>query len=291
MGRRNAHDLAGKQWDDILTALLSEFGKKLADKWLSAILLPGLLLIAALWCAHNLGNAHAVDQKLLVSRLRWTSNFLRSDPAELAAGIVLVLLTAFLSGIVAEAIAGLVNRIWTSRHPQFLIRHRKRRAIRASQHRNLRMLTRDLPERLTSAGDRFRLVGERVEAQYGLDVILIWPRLWLLVSADTRGELQLAFERYQDATRLVGWSFLFLLTGAWWWPAAAIGGIGIGMGHQRGLKTSVILSDLIEATVDLNHKALAESLSIALPSHGRFTPDEGSQINNILNKHSALGGR
>ena len=273
-----------------MTSLLSEFAKKLADKWFSAMLLPGVLLIAALWCAHNLGNVHALDQELLVSRLRSTSHALHNDPAELAVETVLVLLAAFLSAIVAETIAGLVNRVWTSRHPQFFIRHRRRRAIKASQHKNSRILSRDLPERLTSTGDRFRLVGERVEAQYGLDVVLIWPRLWLLISADMRGELQLAFERYQTATRLVGWGFLFLLTGAWWWPAAAIGGIGIGIGYQRGIKTSAVLSDLIEATVDLNHKTLAESLSIALPPHGRFTPDEGSQINNILNKRSVLGG-
>ena len=271
-----------------MTSLLAEFGKKLIDRWLSTVLLPGLCFVAALSCAYELGNTHALDRRLLITRLSSESAVRRNSLVELAVDTILILIAAFMAAVAADVLSGLVNRLWTARRPRILVAYRRYRAVQAGEHRGSQLLARDLPSRASAVGDRFRLIGARVEAQYGLDVVLVWPRLWLMISAEARGEVQTAYENYRAATRLVSWGILYLVVGAYWWPAAFIGAVSIGVGHYRGQKSSALVADLVESTVDLHHKELAEALSIALSSHGRFTPDEGVQVNNLLNKHSKV---
>ncbi|MDV9198666.1 hypothetical protein R6M67_25830, partial [Streptomyces sp. Wh19] len=44
-----------------MNSLLTEVGRKLADRWLSALVLPGALFVAAAMCGWWLGHPHALD--------------------------------------------------------------------------------------------------------------------------------------------------------------------------------------------------------------------------------------
>jgi hypothetical protein len=94
--------------------LLGELGKKLADRWLTLLVLPGALYLAAVITAATLGHAHPFTPHPLIDRLdHWTA---AAHPKS-AAGLAIVLLVAFLlasaaCGLAAQAMGALVERLW-----------------------------------------------------------------------------------------------------------------------------------------------------------------------------------
>ncbi|MFI9583776.1 hypothetical protein ACIHCQ_18450 [Streptomyces sp. NPDC052236] len=102
-----------------MTAFLSALGGKLADTWLSLLVLPGLLFVSLAAVGHNLGHRHALDLPLLVRRI----NTLAADPAAHAPGTiallaVLVLAASAGASLVASALAGAVERLWLGDWPR-----------------------------------------------------------------------------------------------------------------------------------------------------------------------------
>jgi len=90
---------------------LAELGKKLAERWLSLLVLPGLLYLAALTAASLLGHRHPFAFGRLTSRLEdWTT----TPGLTSISGLVLVLLATLL----ATAGAGLAEQAWLAEHWQ-----------------------------------------------------------------------------------------------------------------------------------------------------------------------------
>jgi hypothetical protein len=94
--------------------LLDELGRKLADRWLTLLVLPGALFLGAVITAATLGHAHAFTVHRLIDRLdQWTA----TAHAKSATGLTIVLLAAFLlsaaaCGLAAQALGALVGRLW-----------------------------------------------------------------------------------------------------------------------------------------------------------------------------------
>lgn len=96
-----------------MTAFLAELGTKLADRWLQALLLPGLLWTAALAGAVELGQSHPFQ----VERLSNALDRLAARPAAHAPGTVILAAAAILPagaavGLVAGALGNLVQILW-----------------------------------------------------------------------------------------------------------------------------------------------------------------------------------
>ncbi|MBE1582330.1 hypothetical protein ACFPOI_31340 [Nonomuraea angiospora] len=90
--------------------LLAELGKKIADRWFTLLVLPGLLYVAALAAAHALGHAHPFDARRVTDRLETVD----ADAAS-AAGLALLgayLLAAATAGLTAQSLGSLVERLW-----------------------------------------------------------------------------------------------------------------------------------------------------------------------------------
>jgi hypothetical protein len=268
-----------------VTGLLTELGKKIADRWLSTLLLPGLLYAAAAVCAYLLGWTHALDPSWLTSGLDRIGAALSGDPAAIVLAVTVALLVATTAGIAAHGLAGAVHRAYLAHGPQWWLLRRRRWARAAIAHRNPRPPTRYLPRRATPIGDRFRLIGERIDAQYGLDTTLVWPRLWLLLPDSTRTAVQSAHGQYQDAITLTGWAVLYLGLGAMWPPALPAAAITAIVGYRRAVAACGVLADLIEASIDTQQHAIAALAGITL-SHGLITRTEGLRINDLLNKRA-----
>jgi hypothetical protein len=83
-----------------VTGFLAELGRKLADRWLDILLLPGLLWIATLTAGVRLGQQHPAD----VGRLRGWLDQLAAHPAAHSPATVLLAATGIL---LATAAAGL----------------------------------------------------------------------------------------------------------------------------------------------------------------------------------------
>lgn len=268
-----------------MNELLSELGRKLADRWLAVVVLPGLLFVAVAYCAVVLGQARALEVGLLVAQAGRVAAELSPSPAIVIIGLALTLLAATAAGLLAQALAAVVRAVLVTSRPRWLVAWRHRRAHAAAVAAGSTIPMAYLTDRLWSVGDRFRLADKRIDAQYGLSLVLAWPRVWLLLAEPSRAPIAAASTNYRDATVLAGWSLLYLGLGVRWWPGAVIGITALLIGIRRAGRAAGVLADVVEAAVDVHQQDLAEALGVALPL-GRLTPQQGAEINNILGKRA-----
>jgi hypothetical protein len=114
-------------------SFLTELGKKLAERWLTLLVLPGALYVAALAAAVVVGHASAFSR--LTSRLTGSTGVPASTVFVLA---VAALLASAAVGLATQAFGSLVERAWLAdrwtsrplglRHlARFRVRRRRRR--------------------------------------------------------------------------------------------------------------------------------------------------------------------
>ncbi|MET8853486.1 hypothetical protein [Amycolatopsis sp. NPDC004625] len=93
--------------------LLSQLGNKLAERWLSLLVLPGALYLAVAAAAHTLGQIHPFDLVRLTHQITTWAN----RPATSTIGGQVVVLAALLAGaaaagLVAQALGSLAERLY-----------------------------------------------------------------------------------------------------------------------------------------------------------------------------------
>ncbi|MFI2478485.1 hypothetical protein [Nocardia xishanensis] len=236
----------------MIDALLSELGKKLAERWLSLLVLPGLVFLAAAWCAYTLGHAHALDTALLVRTTRMKVSGARLDAAGTASLVVVVLAGTAAVAQIVRALAELVEHAW------FLRRY---------------------GSPLTPQGRIMHELDTRLRAEYfGLRVALIWPRLWLLLSDGQRQPIDAARTALADSAVRAAWAIAYLALGAFWWPALLAGSIQFAVAWFTAIRRVSAYAILIESVIDINQTELARAFGLELP-HGVITQREADQIN------------
>jgi hypothetical protein len=267
-----------------MTDLIAAIGTKALERWLTAILLPGLLYAVIAGWALVAGHDHALDLPWLAAHLSDLWQHHASSPGTAVVAIAALLGGASLAGMAATIVAeDGVHRLWTIRGPQKWLDIRCKRAQSRWAGRDPQPPEGYLPGRATAIGEHFRLIGERVQAQYGLSVTDAWARIWIITTADTRTLINTAYRRYFADATLAAWALLYLPWTVRWWPAAIIAAGALALGYWRAHADSEVLAALIEATVDVHATDLAATLGVDL-REGRVTVEEGNRINNILNK-------
>ncbi|MEX0171236.1 hypothetical protein [Streptomyces sp. LMG1-1-1.1] len=101
-----------------MSAFLTTLGGKLADAWLSLLVLPGLLYLAVASAGSILGHGHATDHTRIVDRV----DALAEGPTAHSPGSVVLIATLVLvasAGVsrLAAALAGGVERLWLGDWP------------------------------------------------------------------------------------------------------------------------------------------------------------------------------
>lgn len=292
-----------------MTAVLGELGKKLAERWLTLLALPGLLFVCAAVAAGVLGHRHALDFQPLT---RWIAGL---TPASGVATAIAVVACSAAFGLLVAALGRLVQGVWTSpgrRMPgRSLVDWRRRRWDRAYETVHTVLAARatgqpsdvDLatalarcnrislvrPARPSWIGDRLRAVDERVHQTYMLDVSAVWPRLWMLLPDSARTELGVAHESFASSARLAGWALLYAVIGVLWWPALVIAGVTGVTAWIRARAATGVLADLSEGAVDLYGAELAAKLGFA--REARLTPETGVEITRMLRKDDTIHPR
>ncbi len=137
-----------------------------------------------------------------------------------------------------------------------------------------------LPTRL---GNLLRAAEEYAEHRYGLNAVLVWPRLWLLLLQEVRETLAQAYQRLLAAVRAWAWGLTFLLTwtpltawqawrfgGGWAWlaPAAALGTgwLWMRLAYRLAVARAVVFGELVRAAFDLYRMGLYDALGWPRPS-------------------------
>lgn len=295
-----------------MQAFFAGFGGKLAEKWASLLVLPGLLFVGVATAAVTLGQRDWFQVGRLTKRLGGPVTSLGSLTSVKAASVAFgVLLVATIAGLVVHALAAIIERLWLGQWPwpisglaHVLINRRQERwndaqrkvAAAAAQKYPNQVILDELTDALnnialapprypTWMGDRVAAVQARLYSEYALDLATVWPRIWLTSPETTRNELSSARARFDSAAALAAWGLLYALVGIWWWPAVAIGVIVFITGWYRGRDTIAVFAELVEAGVDLYAVELVVALGIETPPASiRLTRELGQALTKICGK-------
>ena len=302
-----------------MSAFLAELGTRLADKWMTLLVLPGLIYLAVLAAAAELGQRRALD----LLALRPAINRVAGQPAAGSTGAIIlaalvILAAAAAAAMVANGLGQLAERGWMAtgdRWPvSILVQRRQERWDKANERvqkatialaqaelanpegprlPELRQrLKQDIarrsainptrPQRPTWIGDRLVAIDERVYRKYGIDWAVTWPRLWLVMPDTARDELSAAGDAFSASARLSAWSVLYLPIAWLWWPALLVTGC-LGLASWiRGRDRTVNLANLIESAVDLYARDLATGLG--LTADGPLSRATGLAITSMIRK-------
>ena len=295
-----------------MTAFLEGLGAKIADRWLVNLFLPGLLWLGCAVVAAQLGWGHAVDPRALQPLThRLAENRSAVQAALLAVG---VFGAAAAVGLTAIGLAAVLRRAWaspgaSSKLAKRLRDLRTRRWVAADalvtqqmtdalnsadpsaimtgpQYRDAlarrESIGLERPERPTWVGDRWIATAIRIHRAYGLDLSVVWPRLWMVLDEVPRNGITAAQLAYQESSVLIAWAVFYAAVGLFWGPALIIAaGLGV-TGALRARDSIRTLCDLVESACDLFGRALAEKLQVPCPDE--LTPDVGKKINALLRR-------
>jgi hypothetical protein len=136
-----------------------------------------------------------------------------------------------------------------------------------------------LPTRL---GNILRAAERRPYDRYGLDSIICWPRIWLLLPDGAKKELIDARADLNNGVRLLAWSCLFLIWTIWSLWAIPIALLSISFAYSWILDSAVVYGDLIESVFDLYRTSLYKSLRFPLPENAAEEKTAGLKITQYL---------
>lgn len=296
-----------------MTDLLAELGKTLAEKWLSFLVLPGVLFVATVLTCWQLSihgwDTAAERDALLASVDRWVTNASTSS-GRVALLVIGVLLLSSGVGFAAQALGAVSRRVWLAEAPfkvmfGFATRIRRRywrwlqrksqcaetaeakRQIYVERRNRLALAE---PTEPTWMSDRMAGVASRVRNEYGLDLAHAWPRLWLSLDETAREDTEIVTSAFDRASVLAGWGLLYASASAifatrcwWWWPLALIGTSTYVVGWFRGRLSIGTLATSVEAIIDVHGAQLIAPLVEDQP---KLTPELGELLNERFRKGS-----
>ncbi len=297
-----------------MTTFLSEAAKKLAERWVQALLLPGLLftsVLVAVWplsvTQAGLGPSGALWLGRIPTHIRRIADLINSGGG-VALGLLVIgaALASVMLGQVALLAAYVIERLWVGVWgPAWMSRWRvdRRRATwderhdavttllstvpvdpaalsRARERRNAVALAR--PQAATWMGDRIAAVEVLVAGAYHLDLRNLWPRLWTVMPDQSRKDIEASSGGFRQAGLVGGWGLLAVLAGCYWWPAVIAGCVLLAVAWGRARTAIDEFAQLVEAAVDVHVIAVAKAIGLTVT--GQFTPALGDQVTAILSK-------
>jgi hypothetical protein len=302
----------------VLTAFFSSVSGKLADRF-AALSAPALIfwLGGLLSWTYGHGGAHALSRPAT-----WLSH--RSAITQTLA-LLIVLAGIATSGLIIARLTTPVLRLlegyWPTR-PARLIRWRTgliERAQRqasdddaewqqlmaaieppatptAAQLARIGALSRAMHRRPdkpalfmpTRIGNILRAAESRPRSRYGLDSIVVWPRLWLVLPDSSRQEIAAARQSLDTSVAAGIWGVLFLVFIPWTiltLPTGLVVAL-VAWGLWVPARAEVY-GDLVVAAFDIHRTALYQQLRWPLPASPRLEPAQGQLITAYLQVGSA----
>ncbi|MFN3763291.1 MAG: hypothetical protein ACK4WK_08845 [Anaerolineae bacterium] len=273
----------------MLTSFFESLGEDLSKKWLERLFGPAFLFWAGgllLWLA---------SQNLSA---RW-DELTALPPVTQAALLIAALLLLAASDRLGEALSFSVLRFlegywgWPLRWlAAWRVHQRQKDEQRARQRQSSLLLKQDegtltaaerrelarlearrryTPRDLdnlapTRLGDILRTAETRPRQRYGLDPLLLWPHLWLLLPESIRAELGSARARLDRLAQAWLWGLLFALWSFVWPWARVIALAWMGLAYALLLQAAAVFCDLVLAAFDTQRWRLYEALRWPLPA-------------------------
>jgi hypothetical protein len=134
----------------------------------------------------------------------------------------------------------------------------------------------------TKLGNLLRAAETHSRDRYGLDAVVCWPRLWLLLPDGPKKELQEARARLDDAVRVVSWGMLFFVWASWAWWALPVALLVSIFAYLGSLRAADLYSELLKATFDLHRMTLYEGLRWPTPANPADERNQGEALTKYL---------
>ncbi|HEX6899227.1 MAG TPA: hypothetical protein VF789_05915 [Thermoanaerobaculia bacterium] len=287
-----------------MAAPWESLSSKLADQWLAALLTPAF----AFW----LGGAALtlMERGAWGQALTWLEQQKTSSQVLL---LVVILLLTGLSAFVVQRFTWAALRFLEGYWPALLsplsgfMLTRKRKRIERLEARFASLSERfddltpqecrkyqELEARLlwvpselsdlmpTRLGNVLRTAESRPRIKYGLDGVLCWPRLWLLLPPLPREELSEARARLDSAAQLWIWGILFCF-----WSVSSLWALPIGImvavfAYRSAVAGGVHYGELIDSSYDLYRREIYAALRWPLPRNPAEERELGKEITSYL---------
>ena len=141
----------------------------------------------------------------------------------------------------------------------------------------------------TPIGNILRAAERRPVDKYGLDTIVVWPHLWLLLPETTRSELRSARVSLDTAVAAAIWGVLFCTFGIFAWIAVPIGlAAAVIAVAVVAPGRAQVLGELVEAAYDLHRTAVYQQVRWPLPDNPEEERRVGPQLTAYLRRGSNL---
>jgi hypothetical protein len=153
---------------------------------------------------------------------------------------------------------------------------RARRRLRATPRRDELVM----PTRL---GDTLRAAEQRSGDKYGLDGVVCWHGLWLVLPVEVRAELVQARLALDRATRMWLWGALFVVWTPWTLWAVPIAVAVPALAYYGGMLTAAgLFGELLVAAYDLHRFRLYDGLRLPRPRDPRSERRDGRRVTEQL---------
>jgi len=136
----------------------------------------------------------------------------------------------------------------------------------------------------TRLGDVLRAAERRPFDKYGLDAVICWYRLWMLLPDSVKTEISQARLELDRAARAWLWGALFLVWTPWlWWIAVPVGLLVPLVAYNVGmLNAAALFGDLTESAFDLHRMRLYDAMQMPRPTSPADERASGAQLTRIF---------
>ena len=143
----------------------------------------------------------------------------------------------------------------------------------------------------TRLGNLLRGAEQRAAVKYGLDSVVCWPRLWLVLDDETRDSLTQARASLNSGARTWLWGALLAVWTVWaWWALPVAVAICLSAYYISMLSSAQVYGDLVEAAFDLHRAKLYRALRWPLPSSPEKERADGQAVTIYLSTGIAPAG-
>jgi hypothetical protein len=305
----------------VLANIWAGLGSKLADRWAAALFSPGLLYWAGVMLTwiYAYGQTPISRRGLLGAITSWSRSIGHLPAAALIILTIAALFVVTASGLVLQRASLPALRILEGYWPSWLSRLQGWSSRRLSDRidRDVRRLRElgigPLPQKETAergrlerrrrrapvdpalrmptrAGNILRASESRPHARYGLEAVLCWPRLWLVLPDDARQEVIAARSALYLAVQAWLAGILFCIWAFWAWWAVPLGlAVAIGSYYLRILSASATYGDLVESCYDMHRGKLYAALRFGKPASPAAERSAGQSLSTYLRSGSVSG--
>ncbi|MCA9994462.1 MAG: hypothetical protein KDE56_01870 [Anaerolineales bacterium] len=134
----------------------------------------------------------------------------------------------------------------------------------------------------TRLGNYLRAAETWPRHKYGLDAVICWPRLWLLLPDNTRQDLAGARAALNQDVEWFTWALLFAVWAVLTWWALIPSIVAMILAYRAALQTATQYGSLIEATFDVHRTSLYQALRFPLPTTPAEELVRGVQLTEYL---------